>query len=98
MQQWGRGRIALLGDACHPMRPHMAQGAAMAIEDGALLLRCLEVEDENDHDRGGRSRARGPLPVALGGGRVRSGAPSSYAPAAPRLGVRPTDLRSRSHR
>ena len=46
LQQWGRGRIALLGDACHPMRPHMAQGAAMAIEDGMLLLRCLEVEDE----------------------------------------------------
>ncbi|WP_199807895.1 FAD-dependent monooxygenase [Streptomyces sp. NRRL S-350] len=46
LQQWGRGRIALLGDACHPMRPHMAQGAAMAIEDGALLLRCLEAEDE----------------------------------------------------
>ncbi|MDI3389794.1 FAD-dependent monooxygenase [Streptomyces sp. B-S-A8] len=46
LQQWGRGRIALLGDACHPMRPHMAQGAAMAIEDGVLLLRCLEVEDE----------------------------------------------------
>ncbi|MCX2185395.1 FAD-dependent monooxygenase [Streptomyces sp. SKN60] len=46
MQQWGRGRIALLGDACHPMRPHMAQGAAMAIEDGVLLLRCLEAEDE----------------------------------------------------
>ncbi|RAG86336.1 6-hydroxynicotinate 3-monooxygenase [Streptacidiphilus pinicola] len=46
LQQWGRGRIALLGDACHPMRPHMAQGAAMAIEDGALLLRCLAAEDE----------------------------------------------------
>ncbi|WP_370414692.1 FAD-dependent monooxygenase [Streptomyces fradiae] len=46
MQQWGRGRIALLGDACHPMRPHMAQGAAMAIEDGVLLLRCLEAENE----------------------------------------------------
>ncbi|MFD8087738.1 FAD-dependent monooxygenase [Kitasatospora sp. NPDC059722] len=46
LQEWGRGRIALLGDACHPMRPHMAQGAAMAIEDGVLLLRCLEAEDE----------------------------------------------------
>ncbi|QKW24411.1 FAD-dependent monooxygenase [Kitasatospora sp. NA04385] len=46
LQQWGRGRVALLGDACHPMRPHMAQGAAMAIEDGVLLLRCLEAEDD----------------------------------------------------
>lgn len=39
---WSRGGIALLGDACHPMKPHMAQGAAMAIEDAAILTRCLE--------------------------------------------------------
>ncbi|MCZ0927984.1 FAD-dependent monooxygenase [Halomonas janggokensis] len=38
---WSKGRVVLLGDACHPMRPHMAQGAAMAIEDGAVLVRCL---------------------------------------------------------
>ena len=38
---WSRGRMALLGDACHPMKPHMAQGGAMAIEDGAMLTRCL---------------------------------------------------------
>ena len=38
---WSRDRVVLLGDACHPMRPHMAQGAAMAIEDGAVLVRCL---------------------------------------------------------
>lgn len=38
---WSKDRIVLLGDACHPMRPHMAQGAAMAIEDGAVLVRCL---------------------------------------------------------
>lgn len=34
--------MVLLGDACHPMKPHMAQGAAMAIEDGAMLARCLK--------------------------------------------------------
>lgn len=39
---WSRGRIVLLGDACHPMKPHMAQGAAMAIEDAAMLTRCLQ--------------------------------------------------------
>ncbi|ORE91273.1 FAD-dependent monooxygenase [Aurantimonas sp. 22II-16-19i] len=38
---WSRGRLCLLGDACHPMRPHMAQGACMAIEDAAVLTRCL---------------------------------------------------------
>ncbi|WP_017522849.1 FAD-dependent monooxygenase [Pusillimonas noertemannii] len=38
---WSRGRLVLLGDACHPMKPHMGQGAAMAIEDAAMLTRCL---------------------------------------------------------
>lgn len=38
---WYQGRSVLLGDACHPMKPHMAQGAAMAVEDAAVLARCL---------------------------------------------------------
>lgn len=38
---WSRGSVVLLGDACHPLRPYMASGAAMAIEDGAVLARCL---------------------------------------------------------
>jgi salicylate hydroxylase len=37
-----QGRIALLGDACHPMMPFMAQGAGMAIEDGVVLGRQFE--------------------------------------------------------
>jgi salicylate hydroxylase len=37
----GRGRIALLGDAAHPMRPYLAQGAGMAIEDARELQRVL---------------------------------------------------------
>ena len=39
---WCAGRVALLGDACHPMLPYMAQGAANALEDAAVLARCLE--------------------------------------------------------
>lgn len=38
---WSVGRVTLLGDACHPMLPFMAQGAAQAIEDGATLTACL---------------------------------------------------------
>lgn len=38
---WSRGRITLLGDACHPMPPFQAQGAAMAIEDAWALADCL---------------------------------------------------------
>ncbi|MEY4471222.1 MAG: 3-hydroxybenzoate 6-hydroxylase 1, partial [Pseudomonadota bacterium] len=32
---------ALLGDAAHPMRPYLAQGAGMAIEDALVLSQCL---------------------------------------------------------
>jgi 6-hydroxynicotinate 3-monooxygenase len=47
---WSRGRVVLLGDACHAMTPYMGQGAAMAIEDGAMLVRCLEAsEGDLDH-------------------------------------------------
>ena len=42
LEHWVQGNVALLGDACHPMTPYMAQGAAMAIEDAAILSRCLE--------------------------------------------------------
>jgi salicylate hydroxylase len=41
LERWVRGRAALLGDACHPMVPFMAQGGAMALEDAAILSRCL---------------------------------------------------------
>ncbi len=39
---WSVGRVTLLGDACHPMVPFMAQGACMAIEDAAVLGRALD--------------------------------------------------------
>ncbi len=47
---WSRGRLVMLGDACHPMKPHMAQGAAMAIEDAAMLTRCLEETGVSGYD------------------------------------------------
>lgn len=34
---WVQDSVALVGDACHPTLPHLAQGAAQAIEDGAVL-------------------------------------------------------------
>ena len=39
--EWTKGAIALLGDAAHAMLPFAAQGAAMAIEDAAVLAKCL---------------------------------------------------------
>lgn len=46
LKRWSKGRVTLLGDACHPMEPHVAQGAAQAIEDGATLARCLFDYDD----------------------------------------------------
>jgi 6-hydroxynicotinate 3-monooxygenase len=46
LPRWADGPVVLLGDACHPMTPYMAQGAANALEDAAVLSRCLaEIDD-----------------------------------------------------
>ena len=42
MEAWSKGRVTLLGDACHPMVPLLAQGANMALEDGLVLARAIE--------------------------------------------------------
>jgi salicylate hydroxylase len=42
MAAWTQGRCTLLGDACHPMVPLLAQGAVMALEDGLVLARAIE--------------------------------------------------------
>jgi 6-hydroxynicotinate 3-monooxygenase len=47
LPRWSKGNVTLLGDACHPMTPYMAQGAAMAIEDAAILSRCLKGVDRD---------------------------------------------------
>ena len=43
LPRWSDGRVTLLGDACHPMLPFMAQGAAQSIEDGAALAALLKA-------------------------------------------------------
>jgi len=48
LPHWSDGRVVLLGDACHPMTPYMAQGAATSIEDAAVLARCLEAAEGAD--------------------------------------------------
>jgi 6-hydroxynicotinate 3-monooxygenase len=47
IDNWSKGRLVLLGDACHAMTPYMASGAAMAIEDAAVLTRCLVHSDDH---------------------------------------------------
>jgi salicylate hydroxylase len=44
IENWSARRATLLGDAVHATLPYLAQGAAMAIEDGAILMRALGME------------------------------------------------------
>ena len=50
LTRWSAGPVTLLGDAAHPMFPFFAQGAAQAIEDAAVLARCL-AEDADQPAR-----------------------------------------------
>jgi salicylate hydroxylase len=44
IDNWSGQRVTMLGDAVHATLPYLAQGAAMAIEDGAILTRALQLE------------------------------------------------------
>jgi salicylate hydroxylase len=61
---WTRGRVAMLGDAAHPMTPYLGQGACMAIEDGLILGRACAasqslVEAFSRYEAARRDRANG---------------------------------------
>lgn len=47
MRAWHKGRAVLIGDACHPMLPFQAQGAAMGIEDAAVLASLLPLDGDD---------------------------------------------------
>ena len=44
LRRWGLGRVTLLGDAAHPCTPNLGQGGGMALEDAAVLAKCLTRE------------------------------------------------------
>ena len=53
LPKWQDGHAVLIGDACHPTLPFMAQGAAMGLEDAVVLARCLATDTDQ-----GRALAR----------------------------------------
>ncbi|GEP04636.1 FAD-dependent oxidoreductase [Methylobacterium oxalidis] len=67
------GRVALLGDAAHPVLPFLAQGAALAIEDAAVLTACLAAAPVEQaliaYDEARGERARRVQRAARGNGR-----------------------------
>ena len=46
LERWSRGAATILGDTAHAMLPFLAQGAAMAVEDAAVLADCLHATPE----------------------------------------------------
>ena len=48
LETWTHGPVTLLGDAAHPMRPHLGQGGCQAIEDAAVLANCLAASSSPD--------------------------------------------------
>ena len=47
LMNWSTKRVTLLGDSCHATLPYLAQGAVMAIEDGAILARALDMSPDD---------------------------------------------------
>lgn len=45
-RQWSRGPVVTVGDAAHPMRPHLGQGGCQGLEDAAILARFLDGDDD----------------------------------------------------
>jgi len=60
LEQWSSGRVVLLGDAAHPMLPFLGQGAANALEDAMILMRCLAAESRPERAFALYQQTRGP--------------------------------------
>ncbi|KAI0132524.1 hypothetical protein BJ170DRAFT_251451 [Xylariales sp. AK1849] len=50
LAQWTYGSAALVGDSCHPTLPHLAQGAALSMEDAATLVETLSLVPDGGAD------------------------------------------------
>ncbi|MBX7431432.1 FAD-dependent monooxygenase [Mycobacterium sp. Y57] len=59
-EHWSRGPVVVVGDAAHPMRPHLGQGGCQGLEDAAILARFVELSADlpTAFDRFGAFRRR----------------------------------------
>jgi 2-polyprenyl-6-methoxyphenol hydroxylase-like FAD-dependent oxidoreductase len=65
LRSWGRGRVTLLGDAAHPMKPNIGQGAAQALEDAVVLGSCLTGSSDPESSLRAYERRRVPRAGAV---------------------------------
>ncbi|KAF2650857.1 FAD/NAD(P)-binding domain-containing protein [Lophiostoma macrostomum CBS 122681] len=68
LESWTKNSVALLGDASHPSLPYQAQGAAMAVEDGAIIATLLGLQQTHlhqDHPRNPPSCSQPTIPQTL---------------------------------
>jgi 2-polyprenyl-6-methoxyphenol hydroxylase-like FAD-dependent oxidoreductase len=65
VRKWGKGSMTLLGDAVHPTTPNLGQGGCLAIEDAAVLARCLKKYVADADGAEGKVVAPSQVPIAL---------------------------------
>ena len=92
LRSWIDGRLVLLGDACHPMLPFLAQGATMALEDAWVLADCLDLAPDPAEGLAAYEAARLPRATrvqraAARAGRVYHLRPGLRGPAQAALGA-----------
>lgn len=91
-RQWSRGPVVLVGDAAHPMRPHLGQGGCQGLEDAAVLAamvhRCADLPTAfAEYARFRRPRTRALVREAAMIGRVVNLRPALLSAAASRASV-----------
>ena len=84
---WVDGRLALLGDACHPMLPFLAQGATMALEDAWVLADVLDLAEDPRAGLAAYEAARLPRATRVQRAAARSGRIYHLGPGAARAGA-----------
>ena len=83
---WTAGRLALLGDACHPMLPFLAQGATMALEDAWVLAAELALAADPARGLSAYEATRLPRATRVQRAAARNGRHLPPAPGAARAG------------
>ncbi|WP_068275481.1 FAD-dependent monooxygenase [Aldersonia kunmingensis] len=75
-RRWSAGAVTLVGDAAHPMRPHLGQGGCQALEDAAILGRLCEgsapLDAFAEYERLRQRRARRYVRLSALAGRTNS--------------------------